>query len=159
MPSSSASQSTLRNDPKSPWKNERPPDCRHGHAGGLLLLSMSLPHRSPLPYDAFDRIQANVGCPYLFGRSQSSSWKNQAFEGDIKMSDRPRNTPPVVSPKEWETARQQLLAKEKASTRARDALAAERRRMPWVKVEKTTRSTHPTVRSACSTYSKGAANS
>jgi predicted dithiol-disulfide oxidoreductase (DUF899 family) len=42
----------------------------------------------------------------------------------------------VVSGKEWETARQQLLVKEKELTRARDALAAERRRMPWVAVEK-----------------------
>ena len=45
-------------------------------------------------------------------------------------------TPPVVSQKEWEAARQQLLAKEKALTRSRDALAAERRRMPWILVEK-----------------------
>ena len=45
-------------------------------------------------------------------------------------------TPNVVSSQEWETARQQLLAKEKKLTRARDALAAERRRMPWVAVEK-----------------------
>jgi len=42
----------------------------------------------------------------------------------------------VVSAKEWEAARQQLLVKEKAHTRARDALAAERRRMPWMLVEK-----------------------
>ena len=47
------------------------------------------------------------------------------------------NTPPIVSPKEWEAAREQLLVKEKALTRARDALAAERRRMPWLAVEKT----------------------
>ncbi|MGH9127004.1 MAG: DUF899 family protein [Acidimicrobiales bacterium] len=46
------------------------------------------------------------------------------------------NTPPIVSPKEWETARQQLLVKEKELTRARDALAAARRRMPWLRVEK-----------------------
>src|SRR3954463_11337281 len=46
-------------------------------------------------------------------------------------------TPPIVSPQEWEAARQQLLIKEKALTRARDALAAERRRMPWTTVEKT----------------------
>ena len=46
-------------------------------------------------------------------------------------------TPPIVSPQEWEAARQQLLVKEKAFTRARDALAAERRRMPWMAVEKT----------------------
>src|SRR5215211_7912451 len=41
------------------------------------------------------------------------------------------NTPPVVSPEEWKTAREELLVKEKEHTRARDALAAERRRMPW----------------------------
>ena len=46
------------------------------------------------------------------------------------------NTPPIVSPEEWEAARQQLLVKEKELTRARDALAAERRRMPWLAVEK-----------------------
>jgi len=44
-------------------------------------------------------------------------------------------TPPIVSPQEWEAARQQLLVKEKDLTRARDALAAERRRMPWLAVE------------------------
>ncbi len=45
-------------------------------------------------------------------------------------------TPPVVSAQEWEAARQQLLVKEKELTRARDALAAQRRRMPWLAVEK-----------------------
>ena len=44
--------------------------------------------------------------------------------------------PPIVSPKEWEAARQELLVKEKELTRARDALAAQRRRMPWMAVEK-----------------------
>src|SRR5215831_6158330 len=43
-------------------------------------------------------------------------------------------TPPIVTPREWEAARQQLLVKEKEVTRARDALAAERRRMPWLAV-------------------------
>jgi predicted dithiol-disulfide oxidoreductase (DUF899 family) len=47
------------------------------------------------------------------------------------------NTPPIVSQQEWEAARQRLLVKEKAHTRARDAIAAERRRMPWMAVEKT----------------------
>ncbi len=46
------------------------------------------------------------------------------------------NTPPIVSQQEWEAARQQLLVKEKAFTRSRDALAAERRRMPWMAVDK-----------------------
>jgi predicted dithiol-disulfide oxidoreductase (DUF899 family) len=45
-------------------------------------------------------------------------------------------TPPVVSREEWEAAREKLLVKEKSVTRARDALAAERRRMPWLAVEK-----------------------
>jgi predicted dithiol-disulfide oxidoreductase (DUF899 family) len=44
--------------------------------------------------------------------------------------------PPVVSSEEFEAARQQLLVKEKQVTRAKDALAAERRRMPWVLVDK-----------------------
>jgi predicted dithiol-disulfide oxidoreductase (DUF899 family) len=44
--------------------------------------------------------------------------------------------PPDVSPEEWEAARQELLVKEKELTRARDALAAERRRMPRMAVEK-----------------------
>ena len=46
------------------------------------------------------------------------------------------NTPPIVSAQDWEAARQQLLVKEKELTRARDALAAERRRMPWQAVDK-----------------------
>src|SRR5919109_2164373 len=46
------------------------------------------------------------------------------------------NTPPVVSQQEWDAAREQLLVKEKELTRARDALAAARRRMPWMAVEK-----------------------
>ena len=46
-------------------------------------------------------------------------------------------TPPIVSAQEWEAARQRLLVKEKELTRARDALAAGRRRMPWLRVEKT----------------------
>src|SRR5215212_11119907 len=46
------------------------------------------------------------------------------------------NMPPIVSPEEWKSAREKLLVKEKELTRARDALAAERRRMPWMAVEK-----------------------
>src|SRR5260370_22863789 len=45
-------------------------------------------------------------------------------------------TPPIVSTQKWEAACQQLLVKEKALTHARDALAAERRRMPWLAVKK-----------------------
>jgi predicted dithiol-disulfide oxidoreductase (DUF899 family) len=42
----------------------------------------------------------------------------------------------VVSQTEWQVARDKLLRKEKAHTRARDALAAERRRLPMVKIDK-----------------------
>lgn len=45
-------------------------------------------------------------------------------------------TPPVVSHEEWEAARETLLVKEKTLTKARDALATERRRMPWLQVDK-----------------------
>ena len=43
--------------------------------------------------------------------------------------------PKVVSRQEWLAARTQLLAKEKKLTREREALAAERRQLPWVNVE------------------------
>jgi predicted dithiol-disulfide oxidoreductase (DUF899 family) len=46
------------------------------------------------------------------------------------------NAAPIVSAQEWEAARRELLVKEKQLTRARDALAAERRRMPWLAVDK-----------------------
>ncbi|MCW3062995.1 MAG: YCII-related domain protein [Solirubrobacterales bacterium] len=44
--------------------------------------------------------------------------------------------PDVVSQEEWRAAHEQLLAKEKAATRASAALAAERRRQPMVRIEK-----------------------
>jgi predicted dithiol-disulfide oxidoreductase (DUF899 family) len=45
-------------------------------------------------------------------------------------------TPPIVSPQEWAAEREKLLVEEKALTKARDAMAAKRRRMPWMAVEK-----------------------
>jgi predicted dithiol-disulfide oxidoreductase (DUF899 family) len=45
------------------------------------------------------------------------------------------NAPPIVSAQEWDAARQQLLGKEKEVMRAHDALAAQRRRMPWLPVD------------------------
>ncbi len=50
----------------------------------------------------------------------------------------------VVSREQWEAARKVLLAKEKELTRARDALARERRALPWVKVDKDYRFTTET---------------
>ncbi len=57
--------------------------------------------------------------------------RNKQGKGHLTM-----NTPPIVSQQGWEAARQELLVKEKAFTRSRDALAAERRRMPWLAVDK-----------------------
>jgi predicted dithiol-disulfide oxidoreductase (DUF899 family) len=54
----------------------------------------------------------------------------------IPKEDIAMKTPPIVSPQEWEAARETLLVKEKELTRALDAMAAERRRMPWMAVEK-----------------------
>ena len=67
-------------------------------------------------------------------------------------------TPPVVSAQEWEEARQRLLTKEKAFTRSRDALAAERRRMPWQAVEKKYQFDGPSGKRASSTCSTDAVN-
>ncbi|GAA3765629.1 DUF899 family protein [Terriglobus aquaticus] len=44
--------------------------------------------------------------------------------------------PAIVSREEWDKAWLEMLGKEKEHTRARDALAAARRRMPWLAVEK-----------------------
>jgi predicted dithiol-disulfide oxidoreductase (DUF899 family) len=46
------------------------------------------------------------------------------------------NLPPIVSSGEWEDAREKLLVKEKEATRSRDSLAAERRRLPMVQIDK-----------------------
>ncbi len=53
-----------------------------------------------------------------------------------KAGGRTRNGPDVLSKADWQDAWEQLLVKEKAHMRAGDALAAERRRMPWMAVDK-----------------------
>src|SRR5437899_7851711 len=60
--------------------------------------------------------------------------KLKEMERETEASEMNRSK--IVSPQEWEAARQQLLVKEKELTRARDALAAERRRMPWMAIDK-----------------------
>lgn len=42
----------------------------------------------------------------------------------------------IATREEWLTARKALLAREKALTRSSDALAEERRALPWVRIEK-----------------------
>src|ERR1700686_3807590 len=57
------------------------------------------------------------------------------MKGKIKMSMNTIENPKIVSRDEWLAARRALLAKEKQLTHERDAIAAERRQLPWVKVE------------------------
>jgi predicted dithiol-disulfide oxidoreductase (DUF899 family) len=55
---------------------------------------------------------------------------------EVQMPESTINLPEVTSADEWQAARDRLLRKEKEATRARDALAAERRRLPMVEIEK-----------------------
>lgn len=52
------------------------------------------------------------------------------------MNDKTDSMPDIVSQGEWRLALDNILEQEKALTRARDELNAQRRRMPMVKVEK-----------------------
>jgi predicted dithiol-disulfide oxidoreductase (DUF899 family) len=52
------------------------------------------------------------------------------------MKRKTKALPRLVSQKQWQAAHEKLLVKEKAATRARDALAATRRRQPMVEIEK-----------------------
>src|SRR6188474_478354 len=59
----------------------------------------------------------------------------------MKRSDTPFQEPltslqKIVSREEWERARGEFLIKEKAAMKAHDALSAERRRLPMVRIEK-----------------------
>jgi predicted dithiol-disulfide oxidoreductase (DUF899 family) len=55
---------------------------------------------------------------------------------NISINRRPIMQHPVVSNEQWLKAHAEMLAAEKEFTHQRDALAAKRRRMPWVAVEK-----------------------
>ena len=66
--------------------------------------------------------------------------------------------PPVVSADQWDAALKKMLVREKELTRARDALAAERRRMPWLAVDKHMNSRDRAETSRCSTFSMDAVN-
>jgi hypothetical protein len=77
---------------------------------------------------------------------------------DLREEIEGMSLPDVVSREQWLAARKELLVKEKALTRARDALNAERRMLPMVEIDSPTSSRDPTVRRRCSTSSPGAAS-
>jgi len=58
--------------------------------------------------------------------------ENGKGDGDVTVAAKPS----IVSAPQWEAALGELLVKEKELTRARDALAAARRRIPWLAVDK-----------------------
>src|SRR5437870_83067 len=67
------------------------------------------------------------------GHDERRNMSTNAIMSEPKSLRREHN---VVSQEEWIVARKELLKKEKESTRLRDQLSAERRKLPWVKVEK-----------------------
>src|ERR1700722_4951506 len=70
----------------------------------------------------------HIGCPHRGGciRQEESKMSNDHPGGPIRIASR----------EEWRAARIALLEKEKALTALKDALAAERRSLPWVRIEK-----------------------
>jgi predicted dithiol-disulfide oxidoreductase (DUF899 family) len=58
------------------------------------------------------------------------------LKGAVKMPVRTIDEPKIVSREEWVRLRRKLLEKEKQLTRQRDAIARERRQLPWIRVEK-----------------------
>src|SRR5689334_23826856 len=68
-----------------------------------------------------------------------SSGRAAGLEGMTTSPDRPTTTlpgrPPIVDLATWQAARDELLVREKAHTRAGDALAAARRRLPMVEFD------------------------
>ena len=89
---------------------------------GARALIVVAPRRSPGSRQRCEAVKGRAATP-------NSRKRIHTRRGTVK-------TPPIVSPQEWEAARQHLLVKEKDLTHARDALAAERRRMPWLAVDK-----------------------
>ena len=63
---------------------------------------------------------------------------NTELDSRIEALEGRQTTTPheIVSQKEWLLVRKELLTKEKELTKLRDQLSAERRALPWVKVEK-----------------------
>src|SRR5262245_30044596 len=70
------------------------------------------------------------------GLAAASTSNSDDGEEHSQMTTKMKALPRIVSRKEWQAAHRGLLAKEKAATRARDALAARRRKQPMVEIEK-----------------------
>ncbi len=78
----------------------------------------------------------DVSSSDVSGCCDSHSGGGVSGSGSGVGSDKPVALPRVVSLQEWEAAHAALVLAEKAATRARDLLAAERRRAPMVEIER-----------------------
>src|SRR5215217_6811513 len=131
-PSSTECKTARRTSSPTRWRS---PWRRPGALVQPRCSSVSSRHswtRSPSRRDG--RPSEKVG-----GRPAPSSWIRRRQYRQTHENPKGRNhmnTPSIVSAQEWEAARQRLLVKEKEVMRARDALAASRRRMPWQPVDK-----------------------
>jgi predicted dithiol-disulfide oxidoreductase (DUF899 family) len=72
----------------------------------------------------------------LIERHASRSIEQEPQMKDVAMTDDKKRLPKIVPQAEWQAASDKLLAKEKELTRALDGLAAARRRLPMVRIEK-----------------------
>src|SRR4051812_43121572 len=83
---------------------------------------------------AFRGGQADGRTVVAYVHSTMNSFNDQA--GISMKTKNKKAIPSIVSLAEWQAEHDRLLRKEKAATRARDTLAAERRRMPMAELEK-----------------------
>ena len=103
---------------------------RTRRARALRPIRARAPHRPRQPAPRALRATLS-GSPKSFETATRRVHPENTLEKGSEM-----NLPPIVTPQEWEAAREELLVKEKELTHAHDALAAQRRRMPRMAVEK-----------------------
>jgi predicted dithiol-disulfide oxidoreductase (DUF899 family) len=77
-----------------------------------------------------------TGCQEVLAMNKPDDSKAKAIAEARRQNNEALKTHPIVTQEEWIRKRLELLAKEKEYVRAGDALAAEVRALPWVKVDK-----------------------
>ncbi len=127
----------------------QPEDRRDPHAQHLPQARRVVAGRGG-PGPGTDR--SDLDRPALSGGGRAMS-----FGGMVRPMD--MTLPEVVSRSEWLAARKAFLVREKEFTRQRDALVADRRRLPMVRVEKEYVFEGPTARPPSSTCSRAGASS
>jgi predicted dithiol-disulfide oxidoreductase (DUF899 family) len=93
-------------------------------------------HNSSIGACWLDVCRRGVGARCDQAISAEERFRENQTKKEVAMTNNPIKNPKVVSQAEWLEARKKLLAKEKEHTRRGDEINAERRALPWVKVEK-----------------------